>query len=251
MAHVAVIGMRLREPKLARPFKLPWNVGMWGREIPLTAVIGGLGTLGVWVMIVVNNPFGRWIGLAWLALGTALFVVYRRQIGLPIAAPGERAEPGWTRQLIGEPRVGSRPTAPPTVTPEAPEAATPPSAALPPRWQWRMALRGVVVWLVLVGYFVAADLVGEDGLQWAYWAAPGALAFLAIGLLWRHRRRLALVATTVWGGLSALGYLVLDALDAGSWWSPLAVAPLAVLLALAWRKWRRDRGATGRPGRLG
>lgn len=245
MAHVAVIGMRIREPNLPRPFRLPYGILVRGREIPLTAVVGGAGTLGVWLMIVANNPFGRWIGLAWLVLGTILFVVYRKRAGLPLGIPAQWAEPAWTKELIGRPRSTEEPVAShaPALSPPPP---SPPSATpRQPNWEWRSALRGVAVWLFLLTYFVVADLAGDEGLQWAYWAALGAFALLAIRLFWRHRRRLALLAMTIWGGLSALGYVALDLLDAGPWWSPLAIAPIAGLLALAWRTWWKERAKRG------
>jgi len=192
-------------------------------------------------MIVANNPFGRWIGLAWLALGTILYVVYRKRAGLPLGIPAQWAQPAWTKELVGQPRSTAQPLASPA------PALSPPPAATAGRqsWEWRAALRGLAVWLILVTYFVVADLAGDEGLQWAYWAALGAFAFLAIGLFCRHRRRQAPLTMSIWGGLSAIGYVALDLLDAGSWWSPLAIAPIAGLLALVWRTWWKERGQRG------
>src|SRR5881398_2784201 len=44
MAHVAVVGLRVKEPDRERPYRMPWNVRLRGYDIPLTAVLGGLGT---------------------------------------------------------------------------------------------------------------------------------------------------------------------------------------------------------------
>lgn len=84
MAHLSVIAMRIREPDLSRPFRLPWNVRIADREVPVTAILGSLGTLTVWLIIVVTRPFGRWAGLAWMLAGIALYVLYRRWAGLPL-----------------------------------------------------------------------------------------------------------------------------------------------------------------------
>src|SRR5205823_13613838 len=37
MAHVAVVGLRIKEPDRERPYRMPWNVRLRGRDIPLTA----------------------------------------------------------------------------------------------------------------------------------------------------------------------------------------------------------------------
>lgn len=83
-AHVAVIAMRFREPGLKRPFHLPLNIRFRGVDIPLTAVIGGLGTLTVWLIVVFSRPFGRWVGLAWMLAGLGVYFWYRRSNALPL-----------------------------------------------------------------------------------------------------------------------------------------------------------------------
>jgi APA family basic amino acid/polyamine antiporter len=58
--------------------------------VPLTAVLGGLGTLGVWILVGLGDPFGRWVGLGWMAFGILLYVTYRRRQGLPVTKSVER-----------------------------------------------------------------------------------------------------------------------------------------------------------------
>jgi len=90
MAHLAVVGMRIREPDLERPFKLPFNVWVRGYEIPITPLIGGLATAIVFVMVFTTRDFGRNVGLVWILLGLALYVWYRRRAGLSIWLPAKR-----------------------------------------------------------------------------------------------------------------------------------------------------------------
>ena len=89
MAHASLIAMRLRGAKHA--WRAPLNIPVGGgRSIPLTAVIGGLGTLGVWLLQGLGNPFSRYVGLAWMIGGGALYVLYRRAQHLPITKSVER-----------------------------------------------------------------------------------------------------------------------------------------------------------------
>jgi APA family basic amino acid/polyamine antiporter len=89
MAHASLIAMRLRGAK--HTWRAPLNIPVGGgRSIPLTAVIGGLGTLGVWVLQGLGNPFSRYVGLAWMIGGAVLYVLYRRTQHLPITRSVER-----------------------------------------------------------------------------------------------------------------------------------------------------------------
>lgn len=84
LAHASVIGMRIKDPKRERPFKLPFNLPFRGADIPLTAVLGGLGTFAVWIVAVVTHPFGRTVGTLWLLFGLSVYVYYRRRMKLPL-----------------------------------------------------------------------------------------------------------------------------------------------------------------------
>lgn len=77
-AHLSVIVLRFKEPDLPRPFKAPLNFRLRGVELPLTSIIGGLCTFGVWLVVVYTHAYGRIVGFAWLASGLLLYVAYRR-----------------------------------------------------------------------------------------------------------------------------------------------------------------------------
>jgi APA family basic amino acid/polyamine antiporter len=73
IAHLAVIRLRQKEPDHERPWKPPLNFRAFGSELPLTAVLGGLGTFAAWVVVLALNP-----------RGIAVYLLYRRRQGLPI-----------------------------------------------------------------------------------------------------------------------------------------------------------------------
>ena len=71
-AHAAIISMRIRYPDWHRPFKLWGNITIKNREIPITAVLGMLGTLVIWLVLIWTQPYSRWLGFLWLAVGICL-----------------------------------------------------------------------------------------------------------------------------------------------------------------------------------
>lgn len=83
-AHLSVIMLRIKEPELRRPFKAPLNFRIRGVELPLTAILGGLATFSVWVIVLVTHELGRYVGIAWLAIGFTIYIIYRRSQNLSL-----------------------------------------------------------------------------------------------------------------------------------------------------------------------
>ena len=95
VAHAAVIALRLRRPDPDQPFRAPFNVRVRGYDVPLFAVFGGLGTLGAFLVTSALFADVRYAGLGWMALGMTIYVLYRRNQGLPLTET-VRAEPKVT-----------------------------------------------------------------------------------------------------------------------------------------------------------
>jgi APA family basic amino acid/polyamine antiporter len=96
-AHAAVIALRIRDPDRDRPYRTPWNVRIRGYDIPLTAVLGGLGTFAAWISVVALHTEARTVGIPWMVAGMTGYVVYRRRLGLD---PRERARVGRPERLV-------------------------------------------------------------------------------------------------------------------------------------------------------
>ena len=77
LAHASIIALRVRHPRHHRPFRLWPNLKIGGRELPLTALLGLLGTVGVWIVIVIMQPYSRWVGTLWILGGLVLYSLYR------------------------------------------------------------------------------------------------------------------------------------------------------------------------------
>jgi APA family basic amino acid/polyamine antiporter len=81
-AHVAIIALRAKQPDVNRPYKIRGNVRWRGAQIPISAVVGGIGTFGAWVSVVALHNEARLIGLPWMAAGMGGYFFYRRRQGL-------------------------------------------------------------------------------------------------------------------------------------------------------------------------
>ena len=81
-AHAAVVALRLRQPDRERPYRVPGSVHFRGRELPVLPIVGGLGTFAAWVSVVILHGEARTVGVAWMVLGVAGYLLYRRHIGV-------------------------------------------------------------------------------------------------------------------------------------------------------------------------
>jgi APA family basic amino acid/polyamine antiporter len=98
IAHSALIGLRWR---LARSrmrrlpgdieveqeekwYQAPFNVRFRGFDLPVFAVIGGLGTFGAWIAVMSLYTDALIVGSIWMSLGIATYYLYRRSKGLSL-----------------------------------------------------------------------------------------------------------------------------------------------------------------------
>jgi nucleotide-binding universal stress UspA family protein len=55
-----------------------------GVDWPVFAIFGGTATGLAWLVVVVQTPGTRYAGMAWLVAGFAIYVLYRRRLGLSL-----------------------------------------------------------------------------------------------------------------------------------------------------------------------
>jgi APA family basic amino acid/polyamine antiporter len=84
VAHLAVIALRLREPDRERPYRGPGTLRVAGRELPLFAVLGGIGTGIAFLTVTFLHGAVAAAGVGWLAIGLVAYVLYRRRQGLDL-----------------------------------------------------------------------------------------------------------------------------------------------------------------------
>jgi APA family basic amino acid/polyamine antiporter len=93
IAHIAVARLRFKEPDHARPYRGPGRLRIAGRDLPLFAVLGGLGTGMAFVVVTALHVEVAVAGIGWLALGVLVYVVYRRRQGLDLTSTVKVAIP--------------------------------------------------------------------------------------------------------------------------------------------------------------
>jgi APA family basic amino acid/polyamine antiporter len=84
IAHISVLRLRYSEPDRRRGFKVPLSVSIRGGELPLPTLVAGAIFSAGWVAVMVLHPAARYVGLAWMAAGLVLYVVYRRSEEHPL-----------------------------------------------------------------------------------------------------------------------------------------------------------------------
>jgi APA family basic amino acid/polyamine antiporter len=103
-AQLAVVWLRVQQPELRRPFRVPLSVRWRGAEVPLPSVVGAVLTFAVFVIAMVTHDGARYGGPAWLAVGAGVYLYVRRQRGVGllerVPAADEHVLPGATFRRI-------------------------------------------------------------------------------------------------------------------------------------------------------
>jgi APA family basic amino acid/polyamine antiporter len=80
-AQLAVIKLRVSQPELRRPFRVPFGVKLRGATIPLPSAIGAVATAAIFVAAMVTHIGARYGGPAWLLGGVVVYLLVRRSRG--------------------------------------------------------------------------------------------------------------------------------------------------------------------------
>ncbi len=80
-AQVAVIRLRMTQPELARPYRVPFGVRIRGRIVPLPALVGATLTFAIWLVAIATHPGARYFGPLWVVAGLGVYWLVRRGRG--------------------------------------------------------------------------------------------------------------------------------------------------------------------------
>jgi len=93
IAHLAVIRLRSRYPDFDRPYTGPGRLRIRGHDLPLFAVLGGLGTGMAFLVVTLLYLDVAVTGLGWIVLGLLLYWGFRRRHGLDLTTTVKVAIP--------------------------------------------------------------------------------------------------------------------------------------------------------------
>ncbi|RLG07333.1 MAG: hypothetical protein DRN59_01445 [Thaumarchaeota archaeon] len=80
---ISLLMLRSRDKEVYRPWKIPFSIkirrsGKDVIELPVIGILGLIGTAGIWILVVLLHPAGRFFGFIWVAAGLLLYTVFRR-----------------------------------------------------------------------------------------------------------------------------------------------------------------------------
>jgi len=78
IAHLSICRLRYTEPDRDRPYRVPLSIEFRGGQLPLPAAFGALVSAGGLLAVLIVHETARYVGLGWMAVGIALYVIYRR-----------------------------------------------------------------------------------------------------------------------------------------------------------------------------
>src|SRR5207247_5225926 len=92
VAHASMVRLRMLPGSEELAYRARPNLSLRGIDWPVFAIFGGLATGISFVVILVQNPATRWVGIAWIPFGLVAYAVYRRRFlhagpSAPVRAP--------------------------------------------------------------------------------------------------------------------------------------------------------------------
>jgi APA family basic amino acid/polyamine antiporter len=85
IAQISIVRLRVVEPDLERPYRVPWNVRIGSHELPLPAIFGALVSGVAWITVFLLHHTAVYVGGGWMLFGLVFYVVYRRYVeGTPL-----------------------------------------------------------------------------------------------------------------------------------------------------------------------
>ena len=78
IAHLSIIRLRWTQPDRERPFRIPFDVAIGGRRLPLPAIVGAVLMVLLWIAVLTFRGNARWVGGGWMVFGLVAYVIYRR-----------------------------------------------------------------------------------------------------------------------------------------------------------------------------
>ncbi len=85
IAQISIVRLRVIEPDLERPYRVPFNIRFGSHELPLPAIAGALISALAWITVFLLHHTAVYVGGGWMLFGLVFYVIYRRYVeGTPL-----------------------------------------------------------------------------------------------------------------------------------------------------------------------
>jgi APA family basic amino acid/polyamine antiporter len=85
IAQISIVRLRVVEPDLERPYRVPWNVRIGSHELPAPAIFGAVISGLAWISVFLLHRTAVYVGGGWMLFGLVFYVIYRRYVeGTPL-----------------------------------------------------------------------------------------------------------------------------------------------------------------------
>lgn len=85
LVFVALMALRINDPLTPRAFKIPFNIKFTYKgepvDFPVIGAIGLMGIVSILIFVLITHHIGRIAGPAWIIIGIAFYLVYRKHKG--------------------------------------------------------------------------------------------------------------------------------------------------------------------------
>jgi APA family basic amino acid/polyamine antiporter len=80
IAQLSILRLRITEPDLPRPYRVPWNLSWRGARLPVPAIFAAVVSALAFLSVLAFHNTARLVGGGWMAVGLLFYVVYRKVI---------------------------------------------------------------------------------------------------------------------------------------------------------------------------
>src|SRR6185436_12951987 len=85
IAQISIVRLRVVEPDVERPYRVPLNARIGGHELPVPAMFGAVVSGLAWISVFLLHRTAVYVGGGWMLFGLVFYVIYRRYVeGTPL-----------------------------------------------------------------------------------------------------------------------------------------------------------------------
>jgi basic amino acid/polyamine antiporter, APA family len=84
LASLALVALRIKEPRTPRAYRVPFNFQWRGADIPIFGILAVIGTFGMLAIVLWTHAVARILGPLWVLAWVAYYIWYRLKLKNPV-----------------------------------------------------------------------------------------------------------------------------------------------------------------------